>query len=411
MTITTGRRSLLLGSGAFAATALAAPAIHAQPTRLVRVGVLSDMSGPYAGNTGQGSVIGARLAAQDFMEQNPGFRVEVVQADFQNKPDIGLSIARNWLDNESVDAILDVPVSSVALAVGGLVRDKDKVGLFTGPATAALTGANCGPNHVHWTYDTWSLAAGTGRALVAEGADTWFFITADYAFGHALESDTAGFVKEAGGRVLGSVRTPFPGTTDFSSYLVQAQSSRAKVIGLANAGTDTVTCLKQAAEFGVTRRGTRLAGLLFQITDVHALGLQAAQGLALTEAFYWDMNEGTRAFSARFAPQMNGFKPGMIHAGGYSAVWHYLKARAALGGNASGRAAVDWMKANGTDDPLFGRGTVRTDGRKIHPMYLFRVKTPEESKGPWDYYATVRTIPPEQAFRPMQGGGCPLAPA
>jgi len=289
------RRGLLLGGGGLATTALGMPSLHAQPARAIRIGVLTDMTGPYAGNTGAGSVVGARLAAEDFMAAHSGIKVEVIQADFQNKPDIGLATARDWLDRQGVDAILDVPVSSVALAIGGLVKEKDKVALFTGPATAALTGANCGPNHVHWTYDTWSLAAGTGRALVADGADTWFFITADYAFGHALESDTAGFVKEAGGRVLGSVRTPFPGTTDFSSYLVQAQSSRAKVIGLANAGSDTVTCLKQAAEFGITRRGTRLAGLLFQITDVHALGLQAAQGLALTEAFYWDMNEGTRA--------------------------------------------------------------------------------------------------------------------
>ncbi|MBP0491800.1 ABC transporter substrate-binding protein [Pararoseomonas indoligenes] len=406
----TGRRSLLIGGGAMA-SALAAPALRAQPSRNVRIGVLSDMSGPYSANTGQGSVVGAKLAAEDFMRARPGLRVEVIQADFQNKPDVGLSMARDWLDRQGVDAILDVPVSSVALAIGGLVAEKDKVALFTGPATAALTGANCGPNHVHWTYDTWSLAAGTGRALVADGADTWFFITADYAFGHALEGDTAGFVKEAGGRVLGTARTPFPGTTDFSSFLVQAQASRAKVIGLANAGTDTVNCVKQAAEFGVARRGTRLAGLLFQIADVHSLGLQAAQGLALTEAFYWDMNEGTRAFSSRFAPQMGGQKPGMIHAGGYSAVMHYLKARDALGDNASGRAAVGWMKANGTEDPLFGRGTVRADGRKVHDMYLFRVKTPEESKGPWDYYATTRTIPADQAFRPMQGAGCAMVPS
>ncbi|WP_207540699.1 ABC transporter substrate-binding protein [Sabulicella rubraurantiaca] len=405
-----GRRSLLIGS-AVAATSLAAPAIRAQPARSVKIGVLSDMNGPYSANTGQGSVVGAKLAAEDFMRSRPGLRVEVIQADFQNRPDVGLAVARDWLDRQGVDAILDVPVSSVALGLAGLVAEKDKVALFTGPASAALTGANCGPNHVHWTYDTWSLAAGTGRALVADGADTWFFITADYAFGHALEADTAGFVREAGGRVLGTARPPFPGTTDFSSFLVQAQASRAKVIGLANAGIDTVNCLKQAAEFGITRRGTRLAALLFQIADVHALGLQAAQGLTLTEAFYWDMNEDTRAFSARYAPQMAGHKPGMIHAGGYSAVLHYLKAREALGGNASGRAAIAWMKANGTDDPLFGQGTVRADGRKVHDMYLFRVKTPEESKGPWDYYDTVRTIPAERAFRPMAGAGCAMVPA
>jgi branched-chain amino acid transport system substrate-binding protein len=411
MTTHTERRRLLLGGGVLAASGLAAPPVWSQSARSIRIGVLSDMTGPYAGNTGQGSVIGANLAAQDFMEANRSFRVEIIQADFQNRPDVGLATARDWLDRQGVDAILDVPVSSVALAVSRLVAEKDKVALFTGPAAAALTGANCGPNHVHWTYDTWALAAGTGRALVADGGDTWFFITADYAFGHALENETAGFVREAGGRVLGSVRTPFPGTTDFSSFLVQAQSSRAKVIGLANAGSDTVNCLTQAAEFGVTRGGTRLAGLLFQIADVNALGLQAAQGLTLTEAFYWDMNESTRAFSARFAPRLNGQKPSMIHAGGYSAVLHYLKARAALANDASGRAAIGWMKANGTDDPLFGRGIVRADGRKMHDMYLFRVKVPEESRYPWDYYRTLRTIPAEQAFRPMQGGGCPMVPA
>jgi branched-chain amino acid transport system substrate-binding protein len=373
--------------------------------------VLTDMTGPYAANTGLGSVIGARLAAEDFMKANPGIRVEVLQGDFQNKPDIGSAMARGWLDQQGVDMILDVPVSSVALAVADLVREKDKVALFTGPATASLTGDRCGPNHVHWTYDTWALAAGTARALVADGGDTWFFVTADYAFGHALERDTAEFVKQAGGRVLGAARTPFPGTSDFSSFLVQAQASRAKVIGLANAGADTVTCIKQAAEFGLTRRGVRLAGLLFQIADVHAVGLQAGQGLVLTEAFYWDMNDATRAFSARVAPQLGGQKPSMIHAGGYSAVLHYLKACAALGADrakASGREVVQRMKATPTEDPLFGRGEVRADGRKVHDMYLFQVKSPQESRHPWDYYSLRRTIPATEAFRPLDQGGCPL---
>ncbi|PZW42119.1 amino acid/amide ABC transporter substrate-binding protein (HAAT family) [Humitalea rosea] len=404
------RQTLIAG----AAAALAVPAIgpaRAQAAKVIRLGVLTDLNGPYAGNTGKGSVVGTRLAAEDFMKAHPDIQVEVIQGDFQNKPDVGLAMARDWIDRQGIDAIVDVPVSSVALAVAGLVTDKDKVALFTGPATATLTGTACGPNHVHWTYDTWSLAAGTGRALVADGGDSWFFITADYAFGHALEGDTANFVRQAGGRVLGTVRTPFPGTTDFSSFLQQAKSSGAKIIGLANAGTDTVNCIKQAAEFGITRRGVRLAGLLFQLSDVHAVGLEAAQGLTLTEAFYWDMNEGTRAFSARVAPQLNGQKPSMIHAGGYSAVAHYLKGVAGLGydaSKASGRAVVDWMKATPTDDALFGQGQVRADGRKIHEMHLFQVKAPGESKHPWDYYKLVRSLPAADAFRPMSEGGCPL---
>lgn len=410
MPSTMERRTLLLGGAAGAAGLATARAARAQAAP-IRIGVMTDMSGPYAANTGPGSVVGARLAAEDFMRANPGIRVEVVQGDFQNKPDVGAALARSWLDQQGVDVILDVPVSSVALAVAGLVREKDRVALFTGPATADLTGAGCGPNHAHWTYDTWALAACTGRALVADGGDAWFFITADYAFGHALERDTAEFVRAAGGRVLGTARTPFPGTADFSSFLLQAQSSRAKIIGLANAGADTVNCIKQAAEFGLTRRGARLAGLLFQIADVHAVGLEAAQGLVLTEAFYWDMNEGTRAFSARVAPQLNGQKPSMIHAGAYSAVAHYLKGCAALGverAKASGRAVMGWMKANPTDDPLFGRGQVRADGRKLHDMYLFQVKSPQESRHPWDYYTLRQTTPAAEAFRPVGQGNCAM---
>ncbi|RVT91787.1 ABC transporter substrate-binding protein [Rhodovarius crocodyli] len=404
--MTIARRPLLAAAGA-----AAFGRAHAQTAPTIRIGVLTDMNGPYAANTGPGSVVGARLAAEDMMRAHPGLKVEVIQGDFQNRPDVGTTMARSWLDQQGVDVILDVPVSSVALAVADLVREKDKVALFTGPAAANLSGDKCGPNHAHWTYDTWALASGTGRALVADGGDSWFFITADYAFGHALERDTAEFVRAAGGRVVGQARTPFPGTTDFSSFLLQAQSSRAKIVGLANAGADTVNCIKQAAEFGLTRRGVRLAGLLFQIADVHAVGLAAAQGLVLTEAFYWDMNEASRAFSARVAPALGGQKPSMIHAGAYSAVTHYLKAAAALGAErvkASGRAAMEWMKANPTEDPLFGRGTLRADGRKLHDMYLFQVKSPEESRHPWDYYALRQTIPAAQAFRPLDQGGCSL---
>jgi len=295
--------------------------------------------------------------------------------------------------------------------VAGLVRERDRVALLTGPASSDLTGKACSPNHVHWTYDTWSLGNGTGRALVAEGGDTWFFIAADYTFGRLLAGDTAHFVTAAGGRVLGTAYTPFPETTDFSSFLLRAQASGAKVIGLANSGTNTINCVKQAAEFGLTARGARLAALLMMITDVHSLGLSTARGLALTEAFYWDLNDGTRAFSRRFAPQAGDRMPSMVQAGDYSATLHYLKAAQALGAErakASGRAVVEAMKAMPTEDPLFGAGSVRADGRKLNPMYLFQVKSPEESQYPWDYYKLIRTIPADEAFRPLTEGGCSL---
>jgi len=287
------------------------------------------------------------------------------------------------------------------------VRDKNKVFLVSGAAASDLTGAKCTPNTVHWTYDTWALANGTGKAMVKTGGDTWFFITADYAFGKALERDTAEVVVANGGKVLGSVRHPFPGT-DFSSFLLQAQASKAKVIGLANAGGDTINSVKQAAEFGITQGGQNLAGLLVFITDVHALGLQTAQGLALTESFYWDQNDATRAFAKRFAPQFKNNMPTMVQAGVYAAVLHYLKAVEALKSDADGKAVVAKMKELPTDDPLFGKGTIRVDGRHLHDMYLFEVKKPSESKGPWDYYKLRATIPAAEAFRPLKDGGCPL---
>ncbi|MGI4801944.1 MAG: ABC transporter substrate-binding protein, partial [Janthinobacterium lividum] len=285
----------------------------------------------------------------------------------------------------------------------------NKVALFTAPATGDLTGARCSPNHVHWVYDTWALANGTGRSLVEQGKKSWFFLTADYAFGHSLQDDTASIVKNAGGTVLGAAQVPFPGTTDFSAFLLQAQASGAQVIGLANAGTDTVNCIKQAAEFGINQ-SQQLAGLLFQIADVHAIGLQQAQGLVLTEAFYWDLNDGTRAFSARVAPQLRGQKPSMLHAGAYSAVLHYLRAVKAVGSAEDGRRVVEQMKAMPTDDPLFGRGSIRADGRVIHDMYLFQVKSPAESKAPWDYYTLRKTIPAAEAFRPIDAA-CKMARA
>ena len=384
---------------------------QARAARPVRIGVLTDMSGPYRDPTGPGSVACARQAAEEFMAANPGMPVEILSADHQNRPDVGSGIARQWYDTDGVDMILDVPTSSVALAVSGATREKDKVFVNSGGAVVELTGAQCSPNTVHWTYDTWMLAKSTGAALTKAGGDSWFFITADYAFGHALQRDTSSFVEGAGGRVLGGVRYPFPQTTDFSSFLVQARASRAKVLGLANAGTDTVNCVKQAREFGLTQN-TKLATLLMAIADVHALGLETAQGLLLTESFYWDLNDRTRAFTARVQPKLPGGIPvGMIQAGCYAGAMHYLKAVAAMGvaeARLSGRAVVERMKAMPTDDDAFGTGSIRADGRKIHPTYLFEVKSPREQKGPQDYYRLVGTTPAEEAFRPVSEGGCPL---
>jgi len=373
----------------------------------VKLGVLNDRSGVYADLSGEGSVIAARMAAEDFKAEEKGIKVEIVSADHQNKPDIGSNIARQWYDQDGVDVILDVPTSSVALAVNQITREKNKIFINSGAAASDLTGKQCSPNTIHWTYDTWALANGTGSAMVKAGGDSWFFLTADYAFGHALERDTTEFVRKAGGRVLGSVRTPFPGTTDFSAFLLQAQASRAKVIGLANAGGDTINSIKQAAEFGITQAGQNLAGLLVFITDVHALGLQTAQGLVLTESFYWDLNDDTRAFAKRFAERNGGKMPTMVHAGVYAGTLHYLKAVEALKDKDPAKVMAK-MKEMPTDDPLFGKGQVRADGRKVHDMYLFEVKKPEESQGPFDYYKLLQTTAAEEAFRPLAEGGCPL---
>jgi branched-chain amino acid transport system substrate-binding protein len=365
------------------------------------------MSGPYADLSGKGSVEAAKMAVEDFGGKVQGRPIEVVFADHQNKADIASTLARQWLDVDKVDVFVDVVTSSVALAVNELVRGANKVMLASGPATSDLTGKACSPNTIHWTYDTWALANGTGKAVVEAGGDTWFFITADYAFGQALERDTTAVIKAGGGRVVGSVRHPL-NTPDFSSFLLQAQSSKAKIIGFANAGTDLSNAIKQGYEFGITKKGQRMAGLLVNMIDVHALGLTVAAGLRLTEPFYWDTSDGTRAWSKRFAEKREGRMPGMIQAGVYSSVMHYLKAVDALKDSSDGKAIVLKMKDMPTDDPLFGKGMVRIDGRKIHPMYLFEVKTPQESKGPWDYYKLVRTIPAEEAFRPLSDGQCPL---
>src|ERR1700733_621094 len=395
-----GRRALL-GAGV-AAAALSRRTFAAD--KPIRIGVLTDMTGVYAANTGPGSVLGAQMAVEDFMRAHTTIKAEVVQADLQLKPDVALAIAADWYENQGGDVVTDVPRSSAAFAIGDLAKQKDKVAIFTGGASADITGAHCGPNHLHWVYDTWSMPHGVVDAAVREGGNTWYFITADYAFGHSLEHDAAGFVTAAKGKVVGQALAPFPGTTDFSSFLVQAKSSGAKVLGLANGGGDTVNCIKQASEFGLMKGGMKVAGLIFLIHDVHGVGLAAAQGVLLTEPFYWNLNDGTRAFTKRFATKMPGNVPGSVHAGQYSAVTHYLKAVVAVGydkAKASGLAVVEAMKAMPTKDPLFGDGMVRKDGRVIHDMYLFGVKSPEQSKGPWDYYNLKRTVPMAEAFRPI----------
>jgi len=374
---------------------------------VIKIGVMNDMAGTYADLAGPGSVIAARMAVEDFGADKKGMKVEIVGADHQNKPDVGSNVVRTWIDVDKVDVIVDVPTSSVALAVNQITREKNKVFLVSGAAASDLTGPQCSPNTVHWTYDTWALANGTGNAIVKTGGDSWFFLTADYAFGHALERDTAAVVEKNGGKVVGRVRHPFPGT-DFSSFLLQAQASKAKVIGLANAGADTTNAIKQAAEFGIVQGGQNLAGLLVFLTDVHGLGLKTAQGLIFTEAWYWDMNDANREFAKRFAAANRGVHPSMVHAGVYSSVTHYLKALEALKSDADGKAVVAKMKEMPTEDKLMGKGTIRADGRKIHPMYLFEVKKPEESKYPWDYYKLRATIPADQAFRPIGEGKCPL---
>ena len=391
---------------AMAAAVLLSGSALAQDKINVKLGVLNDRSGTYADLSGEGSVVAANMAVEDFKAAEKGIGVEIVSADHQNKPDIGSSIVRQWYDQDSVDVVLDVPTSSVALAVADITKEKNKIFMNSGAGSSDLTGKACSPNTVHWTYDTWALANGTGGAMVKAGGDTWFFLTADYAFGHALERDTTALVEKAGGKVLGSVRHPFPGQ-DFSSFLLQAQGSGAKVIGLANAGADTTNAIKQAAEFGITQGGQKLAGLLTFVTDVKALGLQTAQGLVLTEAFYWDQNDGTREFSKRFAEKHGGKMPSMVHAGVYASVLHYLKAVEATKSKDTATVMAK-MKETPSDDPLFGKGEIRVDGRHVHDMYLFEVKKPEESTGEWDLYKPIATIPAAEAFRPLADGGCSL---
>jgi len=377
--------------------------------KVVKIGVLNDMSSLYADIGGPNSVVAVKMAVEDSGLVAKGWKIDVLSGDHQNKPDVGVNIARQWIDTEKVDAIADTPNSGVALAVNNLVKEKNAILLNSGAASADLTGKACTPNTVSYTYDTYMLANGTGKALTKAGGDSWFFLTADYAFGAALERDTSAVVKANGGKVLGGVKHPL-NTSDFSSFLLQAQSSKAKVIGLANAGGDTTNAIKQASEFGIMAGGQKLAALLLFINDVHALGLKTAQGLTFTESFYWDMNDKTRAWSKRFAEKVNNHAmPSMTQAGNYAVVLHYLKTLEALGGNPhDGAKVVAKMKELPTDDPLFGNGPLRADGRRIIPAYLFEVKKPEESKYPWDYYKLVATISPEDAAKPLEASECPL---
>lgn len=376
----------------------------------VKIGVLSDMSSLYSDIGGTGSVAAAKLAIADFTKANPKVKVELISGDHQNKPDIGSQLANQWYDVDKVDLIIDTPNSGVALAVSQITATKNKVFIVSGAAASDLTGPKCNANTIHWTYDTWMLANGTGKALVKTGGDTWFFLTSDYAFGHALERDTMAAVEKAGGKVLGKVRHPL-NTNDFSSFLLQAQASKAKIIGLANAGGDTINAIKQGAEFGIVKGGQKFAGLLVFASDVNALGLQTAQGLTLTETWYWDMNDANRAWTKRWQAERNaaGKFPTMVQAGVYSGITHYLKAVVALKSAADGKAVAAEMKKLPTDDPLFGKGSVRADGRKLHPAYLLEVKAPSESKYPGDFYKVRATIPADEAFRPLKEGNCPLA--
>jgi branched-chain amino acid transport system substrate-binding protein len=400
------RRSALTTVAAAAALPMIRPARAQAPT--IKIGVLNDQSGPYTNTSGVTGVVCAKQALEDFGVSAKGLNVEVISADHQNKPDLAVSIARQWFDRDGVDMLLDVPTSSVALALQSVVREKNKVYLNTGAASSALTGEQCSPNFISWNYDTFMLARSTGGAMVKAGGDTWYFVTADYAFGKQLQADTSALVSKSGGKILGAAQYPFPGTTDFSSFLVQAQASGAKVLGLANAGGDTVNSIKQAAEFGLTK-SMKVAALLMFINDVHALGLDTAQGLNLTESFYWDLNDRTRAFTKRILPQTPNNYPNMDHAGNYSATLHYLKAVADMGAaeaKKDGVATINRMKAMPVEDDCFGHTKIREDGRNLVASYLFEVKKPTESKGPWDYYKLVASTPGDEAFRPLADGHC-----
>src|SRR5271170_4795883 len=395
--------SLLVGT----ALSLASAGFALAQDKVVKVGVLTDNSGLYSDLGGVGSTLAAQMAIEDSGMAGKGWKIDFISADHQNKPDIGTAIARQWIDVEKVDIFMDVLNSGVALAVNNVVREKNSIMINTGAATSDLTNAQCSPNTIHWVYDTYMLANTTGQALVKAGGDTWFFLTADYAFGAALERDTTAVITANGGKVVGGVKHPL-NTADFSSFLLQAQASKAKIIGMANAGGDTTNTIKQAAEFGIVRGGQKLAALLLFITDVKAIGLETAQGLNFSSTFYWDMNDKTREFSKKFSARIkSGSPPTMVQAGVYAGLLHYFKALEALGGNPhDGVKVVDKMKSMPTDDILFGKGSIEANGRGIHPAYLFEVKKPSESKGPWDFYKLVSTVPGDQAFTPLDMSTC-----
>ncbi len=372
---------------------------------VVKIGVLTDLSGLYSDLSGSGSVLAAQMAIDDFKAQaSPSFKIELVSSDHQNKGDIAATKAREWFDTEKVDVVVDLVTTSTALAVMKVAKEKNNITLVSGAASTRITNEDCTDTNVHWTYDTYALATGTGKAVVKQGGDTWFFLTADYAFGQSLETDTSKVVLANGGKVLGTVRHPFPGT-DFSSFLLKAQASGAKVIGLANAGTDTTNSIKQAVEFGITAKQT-LAGLLLFISDIHSLGLKTAQNMYLTEGFYWDYNDETRAWSKRFFEKQKRM-PTMVHAGVYSAVMHYLKAIKATGTDDTATVMTK-MKATPVNDFFAKNGKIREDGRMVHDMYLMQVKTPSESKYAWDYYKVKQVIPGDQAYQPLSQSRCPL---
>ncbi|HVZ10399.1 ABC transporter substrate-binding protein [Rhodopila sp.] len=411
MTHTLSRRSALAGGAAIAAS-VAVPRRSKAADQTIRIGVLTDMAGAYAAQTGPGSVLATQFAVDDFRKQHPEIKVEVLSADMQLKPDVALAIAGDWFDNKGVDLLMDLPLSSAAIAVGEMVKAKDKLAIYTGAASSILTGERCGPNHLHWAYDTWSNSHAVVDATVREGGDTWFFVTADYAYGQQLARDSAAFVTAAGGKVLGEIRHPFPGTTDFSSFLLAAKASGAKVIAFANGGTDADNCIKQAAEFGLVAGGTKVVGVGLLVNSLPIIGLQAAQGVRFSEPYYWDMNDGTRAFGRRFHAQVPGSTmPNSAQAGQYSATAHYLKAVKAMGpaaAKASGRATITQMKAIPVKDQIYGVSEIRDDGRVIHPVYLLQAKKPSESKETWDVARVVSTIPTDQAYRPISEGKCPM---
>ena len=412
MTNRTTRRAILAGAAA-ATLFRTGPARAAEQT--IRIGVLTDMTGTYAALTGAGCVLGTQLAIEDFAKEHPEIPVELLSADMLLKPDVALGIAGDWFDSKGVDLLMDLPLSSAAIAVGEMCKAKDKLAIFNGAASSILTGAKCGPNHLHWSYDTWAVPHTIVQATLKDGGDSWFFIAADYAFGHMLASDASGFVTAGGGKVLGLANYPFPGTTDFSAFLLQAKASGAKVIGLANGGVDSVNCIKQAAEFGIIQAGIKIVSVGMLMPDILAIGLESAQGVRLSEPYYWDFNEGTRAFGRRFAARMQAnAMPDSAQAGQYSSTRHYLKTVAAMGvekAKASGRAVIAEMKKIPVRDDIFGESTIRDDGRVIHPMYLLEAKKPSESKEPWDLMTVKGIVPTNEAFRPMNAGGCPMIKA